>query len=238
VRTGVLVQVRLGSTRLASKALLPVPGASVIQHVMRACAAIPAEVHALLTDAASSDALLPVAKLEGFTLQTGSAEDVLDRYCAACEAMQLDRVVRATGDNPLTSAELARSIMALHERAGADLSHYLGNPWGTGVEIVETRALLTARRQSKEADEREHITTWLYRHREGFTILEPQAPAEALYPEGRVTVDSEEDYLRVKEIFHDLYQGRPIEVGEVIQWLKTHGDQPVASGLRTEGRDG
>ncbi len=48
MRTGIFIQVRLGSTRLPGKALLPLPGGSVIQHVMRALAAVPADVHALL----------------------------------------------------------------------------------------------------------------------------------------------------------------------------------------------
>ena len=58
MRTGIFVQVRLASTRLARKALLPLAGSTVIGHVMRALALVPADVRALLTDPASLETIL------------------------------------------------------------------------------------------------------------------------------------------------------------------------------------
>ena len=224
MRTGVFVQVRLGSTRLPRKAILPLPGGSVIQHVMRSLLAVPADVRALLTDEQSLDVLRPVGVAEGWIVTSGPAEDVLARYCDACRLFDVQRVIRATGDNPLTSASLARSIIAVHERGHADLSHYLGCPWGTGVEVVETEALLASERLGHAQDEREHITTYLYRHPERFRIVEPQAPERANLPAGRATVDTAEDYRRAQRIFADLYRGAPIEIEELVTWLKSEGD--------------
>jgi spore coat polysaccharide biosynthesis protein SpsF len=220
--TGIFVQVRLGSTRLPSKALLPLPGGCLIQHVMRSLAAVPADVRALLTDAKSLPALRPFAEAEGFEICAGPDEDVLARYGAACRAYGTELVIRATGDNPLTSARLARDIIAEHEKAGADLSHYLGVPWGSGVEAVTAEALFAAESDSTRQDEREHITTFLYRHPERFKILEPPAPPYAAFAEGRVTVDTQADLDEVKRLFRDLYAGLPIEIDEVVAWLKMH----------------
>lgn len=149
-------------------------------------------------------------------------EDVLDRYCAACEKWGVGRVIRATGDNPLTSALLANSIIALHGHAHADLSHYLGCPWGTGVEVIEAEALFTARHRATQLDEREHITTWMYRNPQALTILEPRAPDEWCFPDGRVTVDTEDDYRSVTRIFKELYQDGPVDVDRLVPWLKKH----------------
>jgi spore coat polysaccharide biosynthesis protein SpsF len=219
VRTGIFVQVRLGSTRLAVKALLPLPGGSVIQHVMRSLQGVSAEVRALLTDAQSQDVLEPVASAEGWSVLPGPAEDVLARFCTACRHFDVARVVRATGDNPLTSAVLARRILAHHDGHCADLSHYLGNPWGTGVEIVEAAALFAAEHDTVQAEEREHITTFLYRNRERFAIEEPEAPEAMRMPEARVTLDTEEDYRQLGLLFTALYRGRPIEASEIVAWL-------------------
>ena len=225
MRTGVFVQVRLASTRLARKALLPLPGGTIIQHVMRSVAGIPAVVRALLTDAESAEELLPYANEEGFSVLTGPREDVLARYCMACRRFDVGRIVRVTGDNPLTSAALGRAILLLHDRRGADLSHYLGIPWGTGIEVVEAGAMFEAERKSTTPEEREHITTWIYRHPEGFTILEPRAPRRALMPDARVSVDTEEDYTLVKLIFESLYEGAPIEVEQVVAWLRARAKE-------------
>jgi spore coat polysaccharide biosynthesis protein SpsF len=187
---------------------------------MRALRGVPAEVYALLTDAKSLDVLRGLAEPEGFVADAGPDEDVLARYCEACRVRDVQRVIRATGDNPVTSARLARDIMALHERAHADLSHYLGCPWGSGVEVVEAEALFAAEREASQADEREHITTFLYRHRERFALLEPQAPTDAFLPEARVTVDTLQDYQRTIRLFEELYHGAPIEIEALVEWSR------------------
>jgi spore coat polysaccharide biosynthesis protein SpsF len=222
VSTAIFVQVRLGSVRLPSKALIPLVNGCIIQHVMRSLKTVPADVRALLTDRKSYDVLRPLADAEGYEACFGPDEDVLARYCDACRLFAADRVIRATGDNPLTSARLARGILAAHERAGADLSHYLGIPWGSGIEVVTAGALFEAERDSTRQDEREHITTFHYRHPERFRILEAPAPEYAAYAEGRVTVDDPSDRDMVARLFEDLYAGEPIEIEQVIAWLKQH----------------
>ncbi|MGA2975769.1 MAG: hypothetical protein ABSF77_10720 [Spirochaetia bacterium] len=228
--TAVFIQVRLGSTRLRSKAVLPLPGGMVIQHVMRALQGVTAQARALLTDSQSQDVLLPLARAEGFDVFIGPEEDVLARYCMACRSFGVDRVIRATGDNPLTSGRLARDILTIHGQKQADLSHYLGIPWGTGIEVIQAAALFTAERDATRGDEREHITTYLYRHKDRFRIEEPAAPPDAFFAEGKATVDTQDDYDRMKRIFSDLYRGSPIEIEQVVRWLKTEQGKGAENG--------
>lgn len=180
---------------------------------------MPADVRALVTEAGSAEALSPLARREGFAVFVGSEEDVLERYCMAAREYRVDTVIRATGDNPLTSTALARSILTAHRETGADLSHYLGIPWGSGVEVIRSEALFVAEREATDPEEREHITTFLYRHPERFRIEEPAAPPELRLPEARVTVDTEADYALVTRIFEDLYAGEPVEVSEIAAWF-------------------
>jgi spore coat polysaccharide biosynthesis protein SpsF len=187
---------------------------------MRALVRVPAEVRALLTDTHSVEELRPFAEAEGYAVFRGPDEDVLSRYCLACREYGVSTVIRATGDNPLTSGRLAADILGLHRTEKADLSHYLGCPWGMGVEVVQASALFAAERDARAADEREHITTFLYRNRERFTILEPQAPSYAYLPEAVVTVDTQEDYKRVTCIFETLSSGEPVEAVQVIAWFR------------------
>jgi spore coat polysaccharide biosynthesis protein SpsF len=220
VSLGILIQVRLGSTRLVGKALLPLPGGTVIQHVMRAMAEVPADVHALVTEERSAEALAPLAREEGFESFVGPEDDVLARYCLAAREYGVDEVIRATGDNPLTSPVLARDILRLHRESASDLSHFLGIPWGSGVEVVQARSLFAAEVEAVDPAEREHVTMFLYRHPGRFRILQPQAPAGADLPDVRVTVDTPADYERVRRIFEELYRGQPIEIRDLAAWLK------------------
>lgn len=219
MRTGIFVQVRLGSTRLPGKALLPLAGSTVVGCVMRALAPVSADVRALLTDHASAASLRPAADAEGWELFAGAAEDVLGRFAAAARTFGVGRVVRVTGDNPLTCPVLARDIIALHDSRGADLSHFLGCPLGTGVEVIEAAALFAAEREAADPREREHITTWHYGHRDRLVILEPQAPRECLLPGVHVSIDSAPDYERVKQIFADCAAGLPVTAAALVAHL-------------------
>jgi spore coat polysaccharide biosynthesis protein SpsF len=230
MRIGIFVQVRLGSTRLARKALLPLAGSTVIGHVMRAMAGVPADVRALLTDPASLDELAPEAAACGFLAIAGHPEDVLARFGEAARRLDIQRVVRVTGDNPLTCPRLARGILVLHEARRAELSHFLGCPWGTGVEVIEAGALFAAESDAVRSDEREHLTTFMYRHPDRFRIVEEPAPPECSLSEARVTVDTPEDYARVCRIFADLYRGEPVESDAVVAWCRGNGRGAGAGG--------
>jgi spore coat polysaccharide biosynthesis protein SpsF len=219
VRSGIFVQVRLGSTRLKEKAVLPLGGVTLIRQVMRALHAVPVDARALLTDLGSADRLAQEARAEGYELFAGSDVDVLARYCDACRSFGVTRVVRATGDNPLVSPRLARAILALHDERAADLSHFLGCPWGSGVEVIEAEALFTAEVEAGDPEEREHVTAFHYKNRGRFSILEPRAPPDAYFPGLRITVDTLEDYEGVRKIFSALYRGEPIEVEAIAAWM-------------------
>jgi spore coat polysaccharide biosynthesis protein SpsF len=230
MRTGIFVQVRLSSTRLGRKALLPLADGTIIGLVMRALALVPAEVRALLTDADSLEALEGEAAAAGFVCLAGHPVDVLDRFAEGARRLDVQRVIRATGDNPLTCPRLARAIITLHAERSADLSHHIDNPWGTGVEVIETEALFTADREARDPVEREHLTTYLYRHADRFTILEEPAPPECRMKEARVTVDTPEDYDRARRLFADLYHGVPIESDRVAAWCRSHPAEGAAVG--------
>jgi spore coat polysaccharide biosynthesis protein SpsF len=200
--------------------MLPLGDATLIARVMRALLKVSADIRALLTDKASAPRLANEARAEGFELFVGSDFDVLARYCDACRSFDVSRVVRATGDNPFVSPFLANAIMRIHEEHGADLSHYLGCPWGSGVEVVESRALYAAEAEAGNPEEREHLTTYLYRHRGRFRIQEPDAPPQMHAPDVRVTVDTPEDYESAKRIFSELFRGEPIETDRIIAWTR------------------
>lgn len=231
-RVGIFVQVRLGSMRLPGKALLPLGGSTVIEQVMAALSAVPAAALALLTDEDSAGALEQPARRHGYAVVVGPREDVLARYTSAVRRFNVDTVVRATGDSPLVSAPLAREILAIHEAAGADLSHFLGCPLGTGVEVIASRALEQAGTHASDPAEREHISTYLYRNRERFTILEPAVPAEIEQLYANVSVDTPEDYARLLAIYADLHHGAPLKVRDVVRWLREHPERVSLKQIR------
>jgi len=223
--TAVVVQSRLGSTRLPGKAVLPLGGASLTDQVLRRLGTLPVDALILATDEASSPALEPIAARNGFDLLVGPAEDVLARYCLAIGRYHIDLVVRATGDNPLVSTELAALLLERRlaaSRAGRDFDYaaFVGMPIGMGVELVSAAALLRAEAEARDGAEREHVCPYLYNHPELFAISRDEAPAVYAVPGGRVTVDRPEDYDFVLRAYGALYDGKPISDEALLAWLR------------------
>lgn len=219
--TAVILQARLGSTRLPRKALLPIAGISMIEHVMRALHAVGADAHILAVDPPSADELREPALRWGFDMFVGHPTDMLDRYLAAAEQFDVSRIIRATGDNPLVSSMYADRLLAEHGRAGADFSAYVGLPLGTGVEVIETAALRAAAAADPSAYEREHAGPAVHQHADRFSIHRPTVSREHHLPDARVTVDTREDYDHVCRIFDALFQGYPIGIEQLVDYLRS-----------------
>jgi len=229
--TGLVVQARLGSTRLPRKALLPLGGATMLDMVLARLALVEAEVHILATEASSRDALAPIAARHGFELFVGPEDDVLERYRLAINEFGLERLIRATGDNPLVCHEAANLLISRHESEAADYASYVGLPLGMGVEFVSARALLAAAAASRDPYEREHVCPHLYNNPERFAIDRPDAPAEYRFADGRVTVDTLRDYDFVRGLYGAYYDGRPIPTAKIMAAImnRSGGEGPEAA---------
>jgi len=224
--TGIVLQARLGSTRLARKVLAPLGGATLIDQVMARLNLVAADIRILATDADSAEALRPAASRNSFELLVGPAEDVLARYCLAIRAFGLDTVLRATGDNPLVSHEMANRLVECSSSRGVDYRAFAGLPLGMGVEYVSSRALLRAEAEARSPSEREHVCPFLYGHPEIFAVDRPPAPREFEAGDLRVTVDTREDYEAMLRIYGALYDGSPIPSLAVLAFLRGEGRTP------------
>lgn len=112
MRTGVFLQARLGSSRLPHKILLDLQGRTVLEHAMRRLSLVNTDVHAVLTDSHSYSVINKIcASVPGWECFEGPAEDVLARYVFAARHFAVDRIIRATADNPLVSYRLANLLL-------------------------------------------------------------------------------------------------------------------------------
>ncbi len=213
----VILQVRLDSTRLPGKALLPLAGKPSIQRVMEALLRVSADLFILATEPASAGPLAPIAEAAGFRLFVGDKENVLRRYADAIRAYEPDVVIRATGDNPLVSWEMADAAADLFRSRHADYAALNDLPLGSGVEVVRASALLDADLSQTDPYEREHVTPYLYRRPDRFVIVREPAPVPYRRPELRVTMDTAEDYRSLSAIFDTWGGAFPISLLDLLR---------------------
>jgi len=205
VNLAVVLQARVDSSRLPGKSLLPLGGKTVvISRVMEALNKVPVHLRVLACPEDSAAAFAPLAEESGFTLLTGPKDDVLGRYCLALRTFNIQRVIRATGDNPFVFADAAAAINTEALALNADYAGYSGLPLGAGVESVCAAALLRAEAESAAPYEREHVCPYLYTHPELFSLHRPLAPLRWQGADIRLTIDTREDYERAQMLYAEL----------------------------------
>ena len=202
--TAIVLQARIDSTRLPGKSLLLLDGKPLIFRVMEALNQVPADIRILACPGDSLSSFSPVAQEAGFQILAGPKDDVLERYCLAIRKYSIDRVIRATGDNPFVFADAAVSLNDEAVSLKADYAGYAELPYGAGVESAAASALLRASEQAKLPSEREHVCPYLYNHPELFTLHRPSAPVRWRYPDIRLTVDTQEDFDRAEKLYAAL----------------------------------
>lgn len=202
MRTGVLIQARMSSSRLPGKVLTPVDGVPVLGHLVDRMARAAVDVVVVATsDRPEDDAIAAYAARRGVDVHRGSLDDVLGRMVAAAHAHRLRHVVRACGDSPLLDPALVDAALARLRATGADLASNVITrtfPPGQSVEAVTVAALERALTLGPTASDREHVTPLLYRRTDVFRVVAIARTPPA--PGPRLVVDTPEDLRRVEAL--------------------------------------
>jgi spore coat polysaccharide biosynthesis protein SpsF (cytidylyltransferase family) len=208
---GVVIQARIGSTRLPGKVLLDLGGQTVLSRVIERCRAVDgiAVVCCAVPEGTADDPVATEAERCGARVVRGSEHDVLDRFRLAAEICGLEVVLRITADCPLLDPAVCNGILRLQRVTGAD---YVANdmklswPRGLDCEAVTARWLRRAAAEASETADREHVTRYIRRH--------PEVHWEHLPYLGkchrhiRFTLDSEDDLRDLRRIVAALPAGR------------------------------
>ncbi|MFV0430428.1 MAG: cytidylyltransferase domain-containing protein [Arachnia sp.] len=212
MRTRVVIQSRLSSSRLPGKALMTMAGMPLIELVARRAARSGLEV-VVATSVEPYDELI-AAHLSrvGIPVLQGALDDVLGRFAEATADLEpTDRVVRLTGDNPVADATLVEQFIEAMSATEYEYGLVPTDrvPEGLGCEVFPVSALRAAHAQATAAYDREHVTPWIRREFGEFHFIPP-------VPFGdinafRCTTDCLNDYHRVSQLFAGVAD--PVGIG-------------------------
>ncbi len=204
---GIVLQARMGSTRLPGKMLMEMVGHSMLWHnIQRLRRVERADVLVVAVPEGAADRpLVDQCQREGWEVFCGSEKDVLARYYHCAREFGFAHVVRATGDCPLVDPEVVDGMIAMHLAEGADYSSSKDEvgcrvPKGAGLEMFSFAALARSYREGSAANHREHINEFIIEYPEAFRIAAYREPAAKRCQALELTVDTKEDFLFVKSI--------------------------------------
>ncbi|MCR5878706.1 glycosyltransferase family protein [Phenylobacterium sp. J367] len=208
-----ILQARMSSSRLPGKVMMPLAGRPMVERQierLRRCETLTRLIVATSVEA-SDDPLAAHLQTLGVEVFRGPLADVLGRYVACVEALDIQGdVVRLTADCPLTDPGVIDAGVRLRERLEVD---YVSNgriptwPRGLDMEVFTLDALLAAGREARDLYDREHVTPYLYKEGSRFTVaaLTQGVDESAL----RWTVDTPDDYAFVARVYDALYPANP-----------------------------
>lgn len=222
MKAAAIIQARISSTRLQAKALLELSGKPMIFHVIERAKAIRGIDRVILATGSEEKniSLLEIAEQCNIETYAGSENDVLERYYMTASKIYCDYIIRITGDNPLTDHESASEALVFAQVNDADHCTVSGIPTGTGIEVIKKSALEKTFREGKEPHHREHVTPYIKEHPEIFKSIRYISPLNNPFPDLRLTVDEAEDLELMKIIYNNLYKGSPINLQEVISFIR------------------
>jgi spore coat polysaccharide biosynthesis protein SpsF len=218
----VIIQARMGSSRLPNKVLLPLADKPAIQHVIERARMISGITEVVLATTTShvDDLLVDFCKTMGVPVYRGSEDDVLDRYYQAAIIHSADVVVRITGDCPLLdpseSTKVVRRILAHH-------FDYVSTPMlpdGLDTEAMTMAALKCTWKRAEKRSEREHVTLHIYSNPSDFRIDSIIYPMDRSHY--RLTLDEKSDYTLLQMLFNRLKENQRFGyVDEIIEILES-----------------
>jgi spore coat polysaccharide biosynthesis protein SpsF len=207
--TAIIVQARLGSTRLPGKVLEPiVDGESVLGFLLRRlrmCGKAQRLIVAT-SDTRTDDRLADWLKERNWNYVRGSEPDCLRRFTDAAREVSADVVVRITADCPLVLPEVVDRMLVYYLRNSAAVD-YLSNrqytdfPEGVDVEIMRRGMLEEAVEKATEPREREHINYYFLSRDERFRIRYYCHGVGWDYSRFKLSIDRREELERVRALF-------------------------------------
>jgi len=213
-----VIQARMGSTRLPNKVFLPLAGEPLLYRMYERVKASPltGTVVVAIPHELDDDPIESLCKEKNILLFRGNTFDLLDRHYKAGLKFNAEVVVKIPSDCPLIDPEVITKTMKFYLE-NSDKYDYVSNlhpqsyPDGNDVEIMSMASLKRAWEKAYRDFEREHTTPFFWENPDQFRIGNVKWETGFDYSMTyRWTIDYQEDYLFIKEVYDELYNHNPL----------------------------
>jgi spore coat polysaccharide biosynthesis protein SpsF len=227
---GIIIQARLGSTRLPHKMTKPFFGNKGIfelltEKIQNKYSNL--KIVVATTTNPLDDEIVSLCNKMKTDCYRGSENNVLERFKEAANKYNITKIVRVCADNPFLNLNALDELINFSLKSQADyisfktrketptiLTHY-----GFWAEIVKTEALIKVLKLTNDAKYLEHVTNYVYTHPHIFNIelhLIPQKVEEN--SDIRMTLDTQEDLDLLKEIYGNI-SNLELSIEDLIEYV-------------------
>ena len=210
-KIGVIIQARMGSTRLPGKILKTLFNNETVLDVLIKRLKLSKQIDEIIiatTPKEENSVIIDKAKAHNISFFIGDENNVLKRYYDTAKQFKINLIVRITSDCPFTDPKIIDDMIHFYLSSNYD---YIRNvdgktnfPIGVDVEIFSFKILEKIYQLAESEEEKEHVTKYILNHPEQYSIFSYNDRSIKLIYNLRLTVDYEEDLLVCRKVFKKL----------------------------------
>lgn len=212
MKTIILVQARMSSTRLPGKVMKLIKGEPMIGVLLGRLKKVKNADQIIVSTSTDkkNDVLVEYLKSKKIAFFRGSEEDVLDRYYKSAIKFNGEIIVRITADCPLVDPALITDLINFARKSEKD---YCSNiipptyPDGQDIEVFTFKALKKSWDEATLRSDREHVTTFIRKNstcQKKSKFTSENFPNTSDFSHVRMTVDEPEDFDCIEILVNSL----------------------------------
>jgi len=222
----VIIQARMGATRLPGKVLKEVAGRPLLDYMVERVnqSRLIDETIIATTTSSEDEKIRQWCRKNSLAFYPGDEEDVLSRYYEAAKEYRASIVVRLTADCPLIDFRVIDAVVQSYlDRPRID---FVSNtvplpclyPDGMDVEVFDMHVLAKAHEEAQLPSEREHVTFYMWKTGKFSSFrLDPSEDISQY----RFCIDYAQDFEVIKEVLSKLYPDNPqFSMYDLINFMK------------------
>lgn len=216
-KIGIILQARMGSTRLPGKVMKKIIGKTIIELTVERLKRVKIADEIILATSIDpkNDIVIEEAKKLKINYFRGNEENVLDRFYKTCKKFKLDVIIRITGDCPLIDPVVINNGIEIFKKNNVDIVSNTQRrtfPHGLDLEVFTADSLEKAWLDEKDRLGDNFLSSFVnpteYIKKSGkFKHLD--LLNENDLSEIRITLDYPEDFELISKIFEKLYLQNP-----------------------------
>ena len=234
-RVVLIIQARMGSSRLPGKSMMDLSGAPLVGRILervKRCQRLD-DIILAIPDTPTDSVLRALGEHYGIKVFAGSEVDLVDRYYQAALVSRADIVGRLPADNATPEpAEIDRIVdhhLTLNRRGfSSNLSviNNSGYPDGIGAEMFDFSLLAEAREKHNDPRHREHVHLNFFDYNSQQAVDSDWCPISTIEcpiafrrPDLILDVNTIEQYEFMKSLYEYLYPKNPLfHITDIIHW--------------------
>jgi spore coat polysaccharide biosynthesis protein SpsF len=235
-RKGIIIQARMGSSRLPGKMKKKFfDGKTLLEVVLERLGGFSKKVKVVMatTDAEPDNYIAEKSASLGFEVYRGSETDVMRRFIGAAEEFEIDQIIRVCADNPFIQPAYVDQLVSYNSNFD---NGYVGFRLNGTIPAIKTHFGFFPERISLEAIKsiynpglnmiyREHVTNYFYSE-DNVAIpvewIDLDFPVEFVRNR-RFTIDTANDFQIAEKIYKYLIQNdKAGTVNEVFEFVESN----------------